>query len=207
MKICKKTNQVKAFFYLSLFLRRYTFLLILLPLVANAQIQQDHQVTKDPSRGWYLSGGLGVQMSGIKSEDFIGSNFSPLVNITLGKWFSPELAIQAGYRGPYFHTIADSIKHNYTFLYGEAVFHLNNILSKKASPSPWTYYIHAGAGYFYNSHYSRPNICAIMGLQVRHRLSEKFSIATDISAIMGWDIYQGNEDILPGLSFVLFYNL
>ena len=47
----------------------------------------------------------------IKKEDFVGSNYSPLLNIAVGKWFAPSIALQLGYKGWYFNTISDEEKH------------------------------------------------------------------------------------------------
>jgi hypothetical protein len=48
---------------------------------------------------WQVTLGIGTQMSGIKDEDFIASNYAPLLDISVGKWFSPVLALQLGYKG------------------------------------------------------------------------------------------------------------
>jgi len=67
--------------------------------------------------------------------------------------------------------------------------------------------MHAGSGYFYNYDYKRPNICADLGFSFNYRLNERLLSNIKISALMGWDIYQGNEDILPGLSLGCSYLL
>ena len=36
---------------------------------------------------------------------------------------------------------------------------------------------------------------------------EGYNIFLDISAIMAWDIYQGNEDILPSANIGLIYEI
>lgn len=38
---------------------------------------------------WFFSAAYGVQMSGIKDEDFIKSNFSPSLQLNAGLWFTP----------------------------------------------------------------------------------------------------------------------
>lgn len=75
---------------------------------------------------WFVSPGIGFQMSGIKDEDFISHNITPLVNVAAGKWFSPELALQLGFKGFYYNAIADDKKHHYYFIYGEALMNLNS---------------------------------------------------------------------------------
>jgi hypothetical protein len=150
---------------------------------------------------FFISASAGAQMSGIKSEDFVKSNYSPLLNVTAGRWFVPYLALQVGYKGYYFNTISDDLKRNYDFYYGEAALNVIELLAHNDTPMRWDVNVHAGAGYFYNHYYKRPNVCANMGLQQRYRITPRWYATFDISAIMGWDIYQGDEDILPGITF------
>jgi hypothetical protein len=168
------------------------------------------QVTEKPDESftdgnWYINASMGVQMSGIKDEDFIKHNFVPLVNISAGKRLTPVVALQIGIKGFYFNTIGDNIRHHYSFYYGEAVFNLNELILKNRNTSNWSLNLHAGSGYFYNAEYQQPNICANVGIQNNYRIANHLSAICDLSAIMGWDIYQGDEDIIPSLSFGLSY--
>jgi hypothetical protein len=90
------------------------------------------------SEKWQISASVGTQISGIKDEDFVRSNYSPLIEI----------------------------------------------------PS----------GYFYNFDYKRPNICANIGIAYNYLLINNLYCNFKISSIMGWDIYQGDQDILPSIS-------
>ena len=148
----------------------------------------------------------GCQMSGIKSEDFVSSNYTPLFNAVAGKWLRPYIALQIGYKGFYFNYIADDVKHYYTYCYGEAVLDLNEAIFPEKINKHWSLLLHAGPGYFYNHHYGKPNLCANVGVQNTCRLNSRLQINFDVSSIMGWDIYQGNDDILPGITFGMSYN-
>ena len=156
---------------------------------------------------WFISADIGVQMSGIKSEDFINSNYSPLINIHAGKWLTPSFALQMGYKGWYFNTISDSIKHFYTFIYGEVIINPITLISKNKKPRTWSLFLHIGSGYFYNNEYNQPNICANFGITNNIRIIKNLLINIDISSIVGWDIYQGDADILPGLTVGITYLL
>ena len=145
-------------------------------------------------------------MSGIKDEDFIPSNYSPLLNLTVGKWPGKWWGLQLGYKGLWFNTISDDIRHYYTYLYSELILDANSLLTKRDKPRFWSLILHAGPGYFYNNYYQKSNICGNLGLQNQFRLNQQLSISIDIAAIVGWDIYQGDEDILPGVSAGLIYN-
>ncbi len=176
-------------------------LILILVLTVQSRAQQTENISRKSCWGpWQVTLRLGTQMSGIKDEDFIASNYAPLLNVSVGKWFSPSIALQIGYKGWYFHTIADGEKHPYGYYYGEAVLNVNSLFRNYDVSQLWSLYLHGGTGYFYNGTYDRPNVCADMGISNNLRISENFLASLDISAIVGYDIYQGDEDILPGIS-------
>lgn len=187
---------------------KINLIILLYSLFLSASISSqtvEDEFTVIDRHDWQISLGVGLQMSGIKSEDFVSSNYSPLINVTVGKWFTPALAIQIAYKGWYFNTISDEKKHNYGYYYGEAVFNINNLVRTGISSTKWSFYLHVGSGYFYNYRYERPNICANLGVSNNFRLNDKFLAFLNLSAIMGWDIYQGDEDILPAISLGINY--
>jgi hypothetical protein len=180
------------------------FILFLFFTLIYSHVENEHNL-EEGDLGSFVSMKYGYQMSGIKSEDFVRSNYSPLFNITVGKWFTPYLAFQIGYKGFYFNTIADAVKHHYNYFYGEAVLNFNNAVYPNRINKSWNLLLHAGPGYFYNHVYGKPNICANIGLQNIYELTNQFQATFDISFIIGWDIYQGDEDILPGLTVGVTY--
>ena len=189
-----------------MFLKKYLFVFFILtfPTVTKSQVQDTLNLDKT-EQNWFVSVNYGYQMSGIKDEDFVISNFTPLFNITVGKWFLPYLALQIGYKGFYFNYIGDDIKHHYNYFYGEAVLNLNNAVQPERINQSWSLLLHAGAGYFYNHIYGKSNLCVNIGLQNNYQITNQFQATLDISSIIGWDIYQGNEDILPGITVGLIY--
>ena len=155
---------------------------------------------------WFVSLDYGVQMSGIKSEDFIDSNYSPLIKITGGKWLNKSFALQIGYQGWYFNAIADNDKHFYNFYFTEVVFNAKNILFTSASKDRfYDLLFHAGLGYFQNNYYGNSTIHGILGVGNNFSISKKIQLKLDVGAIVGWDIYQGDDDILPSLSIGTIY--
>lgn len=182
------------------------YLLIILVIFLNKSYAQDSSSTGHYGQTYYISLNIGSQMSGIKEEDFISSNYSPLYNISVGKWFNHQFAIQVGYKGLFYYTIADDIKHYYNFLYAEAVINFNNFVYPSRKNKIWNILLHTGPGFFYNHTYQRPNICLNIGVQNTFQLSDNFHASLDITSIVGWDIYQGDEDILPGVTVGLTYN-
>lgn len=157
---------------------------------------------------WFISIGYGVQISGIKKEDFIISNISPSLLASVGLWVTPKLAFQLGYKGYYFNYIGDQEKHYYSYLFGEILLNLNEFInSQKLFNGNWKLIIHPGIGYFYNNYYNRPNICGNVGLLNSLAVSKRLAVFLDISAIFGWDIYQGDDDILPSCLLGITYSL
>ncbi|MBK9285083.1 MAG: hypothetical protein IPM51_12320 [Sphingobacteriaceae bacterium] len=162
-------------------------------------------MTISAEQHWFVSLNAGMQMSGYKSEDFISSNYSPLFNFTAGKWLSPLLALQIGYKGFYFYSISDDLKHHYDYLYAEAALNLNNALNPERSNKDWSLLLHTGVGYFYNHLYGKPNTCVNIGFQNTYQIANQFQASLDVSSIIGWDIYQGDADILPGITLGVIY--
>ena len=188
---------------------KYLFFCITSFFLSAISIQAQNLSLKDPEWDYFFSLNCGSQMSGIKDEDFVSSNYAPLFNITAGKWFAQYLAFQIGYKGFYFYYIADEIRHHYDYFYGEAVVNVNNIVQPKRSNKNWSVLLHGGAGYFYNHVYGKPSICTNIGIMNNYQLTNQFQVTIDISSIIGWDIYQGNEDILPGMivGVTYFFNM
>lgn len=181
------------------------FILFIL-LLGNSFLVFSQENTLNNSRVSFLSLDIGVQMSGIKSEDFISSNYSPLVRVLGGMWFNPSMGIQAGYQGRYFRAIADNDKHFYDFYFLEGIIDVNTILSSNDKDK--RYYVllfHAGAGLFQNNYYGNSTLHGVLGATNNFIFSKKVKIKFDIGAIVGWDIYQGNEDILPNVSLGVIY--
>ncbi len=155
---------------------------------------------------WFISAAYGIQMSGIKPEDFISSNIAPSHHIAIGVWFTPEIALQLGYKGNYFNTISDKDKHYYSFVLGEVLLNINEIINgNKNWNNKWAVILHSGAGYFYNNYYNRPNICGNLGIISTFEITNHINAFIDVSAIVGWDIYQGDDDILPSCVFGVNY--
>lgn len=156
---------------------------------------------------WFVSFDYGMQMSGIKSEDFISSNYSPMYRVVVGKWFNSNVGFQIGYQGRYFKTIANNNKHFYNFYFLEGILDVKNILSpNKKSNKFHELLFHGGVGFFQNEYYGNSSTHFVLGIANNFSVSKKIKIKFDIGAIVGWDIYQGNSDILPSLSLGLVYN-
>lgn len=172
--------------------------IFLIFLINITSFSQDPNVNLN-HKCYFLSFSYGYQMSGIKGEDFALSNFSPIYNINFGTWFSQSWGIQIGYKGYFFKYIMDNYKHFYNFYFFEGFVSLNELLNFQKSDL-WDLFLHAGLGYFYNHSYKKSNICLNTGITNVFNIIDRFYLSVSISSIAGWDIYQGNWDILPSLS-------
>ena len=181
------------------------YLLIILVIFLNKSNAQDLSPSAESKLTYFVSLNYGIQMSGIKDEDFIISNYSPLFNIAVGKWMTPYLALQIGYKGFYFYTIADEIKHHYNYFYSEAVINFIEFVDPSRINKNWNLLLHGGPGYFYNHVYGRAGFHLNLGIQNTIQLSDQIHASIDVASIVGWDIYQGDEDILPGFTVGIIY--
>lgn len=175
--------------------RHLLIVLLLISFTALSQIE-NRSNRSYPMKQWFVSAAYGVQMSGIKDEDFISKNIAPAISVGVGVWFTPEIALQLSYKGYYFNTIADDDQHAYYFFLGEVLLNIHQMINS-ATTGRWNVIAHSGAGYFYNKYYKRPNVCGNIGVISDFQITEYLSAFADVSFIVGWDIYQGNDDILP----------
>jgi len=132
-------------------------------------------------------------MSGIKNEDFVLNNYSPKIDLSAMKSITQVFGLQIGYQGYYFNTIANADKRRYTYISGSLV---TRVMQQSNN---FDVSLLTGSGPFMNHYYKRPSVCADIGVVSNFVIANQ-QFNTKISAIMGWDIYQGNADILPSLT-------
>lgn len=168
--------------------------------------QNDDINVEGNSKNYFIEVDFGIQMSGIKNEDFVKRNYSPLIRGSVGKWISRSINLKIGYQGRYFNTIDHERRRYYDFYFGEIGFDIKEVLNLKKNKKVFYKPIfHFGGGYFYNHDYSRASFHGILGLSNVFQFWDSLGIKLDQSSIIGWDIYQGDNDILPGLSLGLVY--
>lgn len=180
-------------------IKKILFLVITFFFIQTNYSQEDNQK-------WFASLDVGVQMSGIKNEDFIKSNYSPLIKLSIGKWFNKSLGVQFGYQGRHFNTIENSDRRFYNFYFVEGIFDAKNILRiSNTNKRVYELLFHIGFGYFQNQYYNNSTIHGVLGVSNNFVLTNNIKLKFDIGAIVGWDIYQGNDDILPNVSLGTIY--
>jgi hypothetical protein len=60
-----------------------------------------------------------------------------------------------------------------------------------------------GGGLFDNKYYNRPNFVADVGLVSLIAIQNKTQLIFRINSILGWDLYQGDEDIIHAFTLGL----
>jgi len=186
--------------------KNYLFICFLFVSIIDIKSQDQKSMDlNELNYPWFASLNYGFQMSGIKDEDFVSSNYTPLFILTIGKRISPLFAVQIGYKGFYFNYIEDDLKHHYNYYYIETFFNLNNAIDPGRLNKNWNLELHAGAGIFDNHLPGKMQGCINLGIQNSYFLSDRVQVNIDISSIIGWKIYQGDEDILPGITAGIIY--
>lgn len=181
------------------------FGLLILLLSGSSNAQHPGAIMPNESdKSYYVTVSAGLQMSGIKDEDFVPSNYTPLLNIVIGKRISEIISLEAGYKGYYFNYIMDDVKHYYSFIYGGSAVSVSALLNGTPQ-NLWDMSIHAALGYFKNNVPDKSSVCANIGVTNSFVVTENFSLTADVSSVIGWDIYQGNWDILPGVTLGVSY--
>jgi hypothetical protein len=183
-------------------MRRGIILLAYLFFVSITLFAQNETSTISQHKGtFFVDFYAGTQVSGIRKEDYVSSNFAPYYQLSLGKWIVPYLAVSINYQGPYFHYISDNFKHKYFYIDGQVILDINSLF--KTQYKALNIQVIAGGGLFYNLFYDRPNVCGTIGLLNEFKVTKTVSFKLKLASIMGWDIYQNDEDILTNLSLGL----
>ena len=183
------------------------FFIFLIIFVFSSKIFSQENNIEQQNNLWFVNIDYGILMSGIKSEDFVSSNYSPLKRISFGKWINSYYGFQLVYQGTYFYSISDNYKHFYNFYFFEGLLNVKKILGLNRKKDFYGLYLHGGLGLFKNSFYKKSSLKGNIGLTNNINISDKLKLKLDMSAIYGNDIYQGDFDILPSLSLGITYQL
>jgi len=187
--------------------RFFNFILIFIIALSFKLIGHSINYSMEEKKTSQVSINIGTQMSGIKDEDFVFSNYSPLFSVNFERMLSNYFGYKIGYKGVYFNYIGDKVKHYYFFIHLSGIIDVSKMVSDKNTLRSWGFAFYGGPGFFYNFHYEKSNICSNLGGRIFYRMNSNLSFNGDVTAIIGWDIYQGNLDILPGLTIGVSYSL
>lgn len=177
-------------------------LLIITILTSNVIVAQDTKPLITPNKkSFFIEGYIGTQVSGIRKEDYVKTNFSPYIQISAGKILSQSISVNINFQGPYFNYIGDNHNHNYQFFGSELIISLSSLVNHKYN-GPWKIYLFTGPGVLFNNYLNKTNLCLSGGIINEYKINT-FSLKIKISAIGGFKIYQHDKDILTNLSLGL----
>ena len=167
------------------------------------QVQDKYQVLTNPFwSNWFFSVGGGAQVlygNGDKAGAF-KDRISPVLNVAIGKWFTPGLGLRLQYSGleakgftydktaPYVtgNELGDGYykqKFDYMNLHGDIMFNLNALFGGYNSHRVYELIPYLGAGFTHA--YTRPHVNALTinaGLINRFRISSAVDINLELSA-------------------------
>lgn len=167
---------------------------------------------------WFLTANIGEQHSGIRKENYVVSNFSPLIAVEGGKFFTSFFALRLVAKGVYYNFISDEDKHFYGFLYGDVVIDLQNIFAYREDRI-WNTQLFIGGGVMYNRYpyvssqlgmleYENGRIMPAIDIGISNifRISRQVQLGIDIAGICGWGLYQNDEDMIPSASLKVVHS-
>jgi len=100
----------------------------------------------------------------------------------------------------------NNYKHYYYYLYIETVFNPITAFVSSGVNRDWNILPHIGIGIFNNNFLHKSQACLNLGIQCNYSISHNFDIILDVSSIVGWRIYQKDEDIIPGITVGITYS-
>ena len=198
-------------------MRKLLFLLAFASATASVSAQtfvaNEANIVENPTKyqvvtngffdNWFLSvgGGAQVYLGGGDAAGSFGSRISPALNVSLGKWFTPGLALRVQYsglqgKGYTYQSNARFITHqvsgqsyykqkfNYMNLHGDVMFNLNAIFGGYNPDRVYEIipYLGAGLAYTYDAPHSR-SLTINGGIQNRFRVCEALDINLDLNVM------------------------
>lgn len=137
----------------------------------------------------------GIQLSGMKPEDFTRNNFTYFNSLSIEKDITSKFQIYGGVTGYSFSTIRDFVIQKYSYF--------NVGLGYKVGPK---FRLKAGSGILTNYTYNTATICLNYSMLFRIIESKYVDFYLTQGAIMGFGMYQTppiEKDILPNFGFTL----
>ena len=186
-------------------MKRFLIFAQLLMLIGFNAFAQERIVSKP----WFISAGIGEQHSGIRSEDYVKDNFSPIFVIEGGKFISSCFALELGIKGCWYNFISDNDRHYYASLYGNLIFDIQNAIAYKEDRI-WNTQVYLGGGLMYNAYHGLVSPLGLLeypdgrlqpiinvGMSNLFRVSPRVQLGFDVGGICGWALYQDSCDMIP----------
>lgn len=162
---------------------------------------------------WFIGLGGGINVF-INEGDGVG--IGPVLDVNLGKWFTPSVGMRMGYQGLNFRSDMDGAadKYGYMYIHGDFLWNISNALSGYKETRFWNLipYLHAG---FFRSYgldgddFADNEFATGAGLLHNLRLSERLDLIVDMRATVVKGSVQGGSGVgvLPSVSLGMAVDL
>lgn len=173
-------------------------LLFFLIFSINSFAQSKTTTSPNKVKSLFFDAYIGTQVSGIRKEDYVSSNFAPYFQLSIGKILTDKLSVNINFQGPYFNFIGDNHKHTYQFVGSDLYLSISKLLDETYC-GKWNLSIFIGSGLLFNNYSDKANLCLTGGIINEFRY-KTIGIKFKASAITGLKIYQHDKDALTSIS-------
>jgi len=145
----------------------------------------------------FLFFGVGPQVSGIRKEDYVYSNVSPKLRLVYGKRVNEKFDVALGFEGMYFKMILNQDKRYYNYwnlLLSQEIYAIELGAEKKIK-----FKLSTGGGLLNNIYFNQLGFVGEIGVNLEIVSFNNNRIVIYPNSIMGWDLYQGDNDIINGI--------
>lgn len=187
--------------------RFYLFLLIMLCCCFLAEAQyyrsRGRSWRKKRDNYWAITAHAGVQMAGLAKGKWQNFQPCPLLIVSADKMFNSSVGLRVGLQGPYFKFQEE--QHNYLSLFSEVMFNTNSIANGYNRKRIWLLNINVGCGLLYDFYANHMRFCLSGSITNSFRVMQALYVNLHLSSLFGWNIYELNDDLIPGLSVGVTY--
>ena len=162
---------------------------------------------------WYLQAGLDMTLQnpyGYNLAKVFPNGKSFGMDVALGKWFTHQVGVRgkfnwenrlpllenghANWLAPFDKPGVNREKGGYIALYGDMLFHLNNLCGTYRPDRQWNTSVYPRIGVNYNFGVSKGSLLAGIGLLSTYRLNSRWSLYGDVAYIMTGSGFVGENE-------------
>ena len=141
---------------------------------------------------WFVgvSGGASAFMGKpLGCEDLFGRTM-PALNITAGKWFTPEVGGRLAYQG-FRMKNADIQKQTYHFAHADFMWNVSNSFSKNKGLLKWNIIPFVGAGIIHNDDAGKAPFAFSYGVNGQYRISKRLLFSLELGGMTTFQDFDG----------------
>ena len=144
------------------------------------------------SSNWFVgvSGGASAFLGKpLGCEDVFG-RVMPTLNVSLGKWFTPEVGGRISYQGFKFKD-SNIETHGYSYVHADFLWNVANVFSKTSDLRKWNVIPFAGAGIVHHEDNGNTPFALSYGLIGQYRLSRRALISIELGNMTTFQTFDG----------------